>query len=182
MLIERDKYYHLYNRSNNNEVVFKEEESYNYFLKKYHSYCDPYIETIAYCLMPTHFHFLIYGKTDDNIKVQKSIAILLSSYTKAINKRFERHGSLFQSRTRAREITDDSYLVTLISYIHQNPVRGKLVQRIEEWHHSSYKGLIKKSVEEWCQNLTLKSLFDSPTDFKKYSEEMVESIRKEFWI
>jgi putative transposase len=183
MIIEEDKYYHLYNRSNNNEIVFKEEESYNYFLNKYRLYCDPYFETISYCLMPTHFHFLVYSKSNDEVNARKSIALLLSSYTKAINKRFKRHGSLFQPRTKAKEVTDDSYLVTLISYIHQNPLRAKLVDHIGDWQHSSFRNLIQMRMEEWtAQNNILSSFFESPVDFKIFSEIMIECVRKEFWI
>jgi putative transposase len=183
MIIEENKYYHLYNRSNNNEVVFKEAESYNYFLKKYRLYCDPYFETIAYCLMPTHFHFLVFCKSNDEVNTRKCIALLLSSYTKAINKRFGRHGSLFQPRTKAKEVAEDSYLVTLISYIHQNPLRARLINHLEDWQHSSFRNLIQMKSEEWtAQNNILSSFFGSPKEFKIFSEEMIEYVRKEFWI
>jgi putative transposase len=182
MIIEEGKYYHLYNRSNNNEIVFKEEKSYDYFLGKYHKYCDPFFETISYCLMPTHFHFLIFSKTNDVLNVRKSIAFWLSSYTKAANKRFDRHGSLFQARIKAKEISDDPYLMSLISYIHQNPLRVKLVGRLEDWQHSSYHNLIQMSREEWNQNKILKSFFDSPRDFKSFSEGMIQDGKKKFWV
>ena len=182
MKIEAGKYYHLYNRSNNNEVVFKEEQNYDYFLKKYHTYCDPFFEMASYCLMPTHFHFLVIARSDDVLSVRKSTALWLSSYTKAINKRFERHGSLFQSHTKAKEITDGSHLVVLISYIHQNPIRARLVKRLEDWPYSTYRRLIGMSKEEWMQNRLFSSLFDAPRDFQTFSEASIESVNKEFWV
>jgi REP element-mobilizing transposase RayT len=182
MIIEEGKYYHIYNRSNNNEIVFKEEDNYDYFLKKYHLYCDSFFKTEAYCLMPTHFHFLVRSQSNNIEGIRKSIALLLSSYTKAINKRMDRHGSLFQSRTKAKEIIDDSYLITLISYIHQNPIRVKLVNHLDDWQHSSYQKMIQMNHEEWMKNDLLSSFFDSSLDFRIFSEKMIECIKKDFWI
>lgn len=59
MEFETGKYYHFYNRSNNEELLFKSEENYVYFLEKYRYYLGPLFSTLAYCLMPTHFHFLV---------------------------------------------------------------------------------------------------------------------------
>ena len=63
--LELGKYYHLYNRSNNEEIVFRADENYVYFLKKYRSYLQHFVNTIAYCLMPTHFHFVVRVTTTD---------------------------------------------------------------------------------------------------------------------
>ena len=76
-----NKYYHLYNRSNNNEILFKTTENYLYFLKKYRFYLEPLLDTLAYCLMPTHFHFLVYVKTVDTENINFKIGTFLSSYT-----------------------------------------------------------------------------------------------------
>ncbi len=59
------QYYHLYNRTNNDEILFRDRESYLYFLKKFRHYLTEFADTHAYCLMPTHFHFLIYLKSED---------------------------------------------------------------------------------------------------------------------
>ncbi|MBP9211949.1 MAG: transposase [Bacteroidetes bacterium] len=138
MILESGKYYHLYNRSNNREIVFKEEENHEYFLAKYQKLISPYAGTIAYCLMPTHFHFCIKVTTDDMDRLRDNIGILLSSYTKGINKRFDRHGSLFQKHTKAIWIEDESYLITVCRYIHLNPLRAKLVMSPVDWQFSSY--------------------------------------------
>lgn len=92
--------------------------------------------------MPTHFHFLIRSEIDDSLLISKSIAVILRSYTRAINKRFNKTGNLFQYNTKAKEITDEQYLITLINYIHQNPLRAKLANRLEEWNHSSYHHIL----------------------------------------
>ena len=59
MKFYENTYYHIYNRTNNEEALFRSEENYLYFLKKYRFYIEEYLETVGYCLMPTHFHFLV---------------------------------------------------------------------------------------------------------------------------
>lgn len=52
-------YYHIYNRGNNGETLFREDRNYRYFLQLYAKHIAPVAETYAYCLMPNHFHFLV---------------------------------------------------------------------------------------------------------------------------
>ncbi len=137
-----NKYFHLYNRSNNSEIVFKERENYMFFLRKYRQYLSEDVTTLSYCLMPTHFHFLIYVRSKETELIKKNIGILLSSYTKAINKAFSRTGSLFQNHTKTKLITDERYLLRLTNYIHQNPLRIGLVKNIVDWEFSSYRDYI----------------------------------------
>ena len=59
MKVYSDSYYHLYNRGNNKELIFFEDDNYNYFLSQFKKYVSPYCETYSYCLMPNHFHFFI---------------------------------------------------------------------------------------------------------------------------
>ncbi len=58
-MIEPGKYYHIFNRGNNREDLFKEEKNYLYFLKLYEHHIEPVAETYAYCLMRNHFHLLV---------------------------------------------------------------------------------------------------------------------------
>ena len=55
----RGQYYHIYNRGNNGETIFRDARNYPYFLKLYAEYVEPVAETYAYCLLPNHFHFLV---------------------------------------------------------------------------------------------------------------------------
>ena len=176
MNFEFGKYYHLYNRSNNEEIVFRTDENYVYFLKKYRSYLQNLVNTIAYCLMPTHFHFVVRITTTDESALQKSIGLLLSSYTKAINKRYHRHGGLFQPHTKAKEVLGDRYLLTVVSYIHQNPVRGKKVVRLEDWPYSSYRDIVGMRCGTLPDKGFYRKYFKSDTEFKKYSEKLVAGI------
>jgi hypothetical protein len=74
--------------------------------------------------------------------ISRAMQTLQSSYTKAINKRYNRHGSLFQAHYNAKPVPNDRYLITLLTYIHQNPIRSSLVEKAEEWKYSSYQDYI----------------------------------------
>lgn len=52
--------YHIYNQGNNKQIIFPEERNYIFFLKKVRKHLLPCVDILAYCLMPNHFHFLIY--------------------------------------------------------------------------------------------------------------------------
>ncbi|MBD2162931.1 transposase [Calothrix membranacea FACHB-236] len=129
-------FYHVYNRGNNRQTIFFERENYIYFLRlvKEHLITNV-VDIIAYCLMPNHYHFLVYLKDETLSDAMKSLSL---SYTKAINKRFNRSGVLFQGRFQCIEVLQTDYLVNLARYIHLNPVKAGLVQTPEEWEFSSY--------------------------------------------
>ncbi len=182
MQFEPEKYYHFYNRSNNREIVFKNQQCYELFLHKYSELMHEYVHTYAYCLMPTHFHFLIQVCGVVPINIQRKIVILLSSYTKTINLSFHRHGSLFQPRSKAIEINDENYLLTLISYIHQNPIRAKLVKNIDDWEHSSYRELAGLRKEFLVSSSLINRYFRSKSEFVKYSQELVHSVVYKYWV
>jgi REP element-mobilizing transposase RayT len=91
-----EHYYHVYNRGVNFEKIFFVQENWEYFLRRLRRYFDPSdVELVAYCLMPNHYHMLVYLKANDfGRKVMHPFSI---SYTKAINKQQGRVGPLFQS-------------------------------------------------------------------------------------
>ncbi|MGB1204256.1 MAG: transposase [Chitinophagales bacterium] len=60
-------YYHIYNRTNNKEAMFRSAENRRYFLKKYADYLYPYLKTYAYCLMDNHFHLLVQVRSEKEI-------------------------------------------------------------------------------------------------------------------
>ena len=114
MIFEKNKLYHIYNQGNNRVKIFYEDKNYDYFLYKLKSYVLPYADILAWCLMPNHFHLMIYVRDTEKYILDKSeskgqkirslndsIGILLRSYTRAINKQENRSGSLFRSGTKA---------------------------------------------------------------------------------
>ena len=110
---------------------------------------------LAYVLMPNHFHLLILANENTEIElIQTSISknvlsegirLLLSSYTKGVNKQQEKTGNLIQQNTKSKCVFDASiadgiaYVITCFHYIHENPVRAGFVDKIQDWHYSSYR-------------------------------------------
>jgi putative transposase len=64
---EPEKYYHVYNHGNGNDNIFRNDDNYYYFLRKYGEYLSPILDTYAYCLMPNHFHFLVRIKSEEEL-------------------------------------------------------------------------------------------------------------------
>jgi putative transposase len=145
-------YYHVYNRGNNRGEIFFENENYLFFLRRLREHLQPkssetseVFETsevctvVAYCLMPNHYHLLLQPNDD---ALSHHLQMFTISYTKAINKRFERVGTLFQGAFQAKRIDSDEYLAYLSCYIHLNPVWAGLAKRPEDWGFSSYRDYV----------------------------------------
>ncbi len=186
MQLETNNIYHIFNRGNNSQMIFFNRDNYLFFLKKIKVHIIPFADVMAWFLMPNHFHIMVYinflkiktcvslGESKDRFGVHwgtvsnteqiinKSIAVMLRSYTRAINNQEGRSGSLFQMKTKATCLTDNSeitpawfqsnfgtvinipdpeksYPQVCFNYIHQNPVSARLVQHQDEWEFSSYR-------------------------------------------
>ena len=94
--------YHVFNRGNNNENIFIEEKNYYYFLNLVKKHILPIAEVYCYCLLKNHFHLLVRIKDSLQIlerfqtKPYTPFSNMFNSYTKSINKMYNRTGSLFQ--------------------------------------------------------------------------------------
>ncbi len=155
-------YYHIYNRGNNGEDLFREDRNYPYFLKLYEKYITPVADTYAYCLLKNHFHFLLrikdnkevdpfisredssqkYQFNENHFSPSKCFSNMFNAYSKAINKSYDRTGSLFEKHFHRIPVTEDAYLLELIFYIHFNPQKHGLIDDFRDWRWSSYQALI----------------------------------------
>ena len=112
--------YHIYNHANGEDNLFRERENYRFFLQQYEKHITPVADTLAYCLMPNHFHLLVRIKDAEALLqtfpkfetleklaasniISKQFANLFSSYTQAFNKKYDRKGSLFQKIISSRK-------------------------------------------------------------------------------
>jgi REP-associated tyrosine transposase len=161
--------YHLYNRGVNRQPIFFRDENWGYMIRRIRHYFRPeLVDIVAYCLMPTHYHLLVYLKTDDLSKqVMQPFGL---SYTKAVNKQQGRVGPLFQGPFQAVRVDRDAYLLHLSRYIHMNPVAAGLVERPADWVFSSYRDYIDLRRGTLPVTHAILSQFSSPQAYQEFVE------------
>mgnify|MGYP001397613183 CR=1 FL=1 len=157
--------YHIFNHANGRENVFEKPDNYVYFLTKYAEKVEPVVLTLAYCLMPNHFHILVKVKEKSvllEFLEQKAATIgspvpeglneqellhfivhrqfhnFLGGYSKAFNKYHQRLGSLLRQNTCRKIVASKGYLLDALRYVHLNPVYHGFTDMPGDWLYSSY--------------------------------------------
>lgn len=128
--------YHVILRGINKQRIFEEEEDYHKFLevlKEYKAVCG--YEIFAYCLMSNHVHILIRPGKEDMDQIFRRIG---ARFVYWYNLKYKRAGHLFQDRYKSETVEDDRYFLTVVRYIHQNPVKADLCKTPTEYPYSSY--------------------------------------------
>lgn len=127
--------YHIMLRGINRQQIFEDEKDREHFLETLESYKDQCGYTIyAYCLMGNHVHILIKEGKEDLALVFRRIA---GSYVYWYNWKYHRCGHLFQDRFKSEPVEDDIYFLTVLRYIHQNPVKARICASAESYKYSS---------------------------------------------
>jgi len=192
MKFSGENLYHIYNQGNNRQQIFFERKNYFYFLKKMRMHLLPYCDILAWCLMPNHFHWMIwvpaeYDKITNQDKsttrpLNKAVATILSSYTKGVNKAYQRSGSLFRSQTKAKPLLteDDDYQLTCFFYIHQNPIRSNLSKALGQWEFSSYREYTAGRNEGLCNKARALKLLDLPREDEEFRKLSLQTIDERY--
>ena len=166
-------YYHIYNRGNNKQTIFKVEENYNYFLKLVKKHLLLIADIYAYCLLSNHFHMIVRIKEEKlfstrfksgKVKLHQPFSNLFNAYAKAYNKRYQRTGSLFQEHLKRIKIEDENYLKNLIIYINTNSSHHNIAN-YESYKHSSYSSLVSNNTT-WLKRNEVIDLFGDKENFK----------------
>ncbi len=120
-------------------------------------------EIYGYCLMDNHVHLLI--KEDEEIGT--SIKRITVGYVGWHNNKYERTGHLFQNRFKSEPVETESYLITVLRYIHQNPVKAGIVKKLEDYRWSSYKQYLLAYQEQssFIDTQPIKAYFITIEDF-----------------
>lgn len=127
--------YHVIVRGVGQQDIFREGDDFHRFLKTMKKVSlESEISILGYCLMTNHVHLLL---REDNSDVSLFMKRLGVSYAYWYNRKYERTGHLFQDRFKSECVEDEAYLMTVIRYIHQNPVKASLTANPEDYEWSS---------------------------------------------
>lgn len=196
IILAPDQVYHIYNRANGNEKLFLEPKHYETFLYKYKQYIDPIAETLAYCLIPNHFHLMVKLKAADFSdfshfsevmdfrevrEVSKGYSHVFgnffSSYTQWFNLKTDRKGALFMPNFKRKIVEDSAYFAQLVAYIHTNPIKHGLTHDLYQWPYSSFHSYASYKKTELEPNLLLE-FFGGKEDLIDFHENFSQRVQE----
>jgi REP element-mobilizing transposase RayT len=95
----------------------------------------------SYCIMDNHVHIALNSEESDISGIMKGIGV---RYAFFYNTRHQRVGHVFQDRFKSEPVENDRYLLALVRYIHNNPVKAGIVSGPEEYYWSSYSAYLQQ--------------------------------------
>jgi len=139
-------WYHVMNRGRRSEAVFTDRNDYRLFLDLLEEASELWnIKISAFCLMPNHYHLLVHTPEGNLSRCMRHIN---GVYTQRFNRIHQCDGQLFRGRFKSILVEGDSYLLQLVRYIHRNPIRDGLVDKLDKYPWSSHKGYMTES-KKW---------------------------------
>ncbi|MFC0272261.1 transposase [Metabacillus herbersteinensis] len=138
----KSRIYHVMLRGANRQEIFHDDEDSINFLDTIEKYkIKSEMRVYAWCLMSNHVHLLLREGNEDISITMKRIGVSFVSY---YNWKYSTTGHLFQDRFKSENVETVKYLLTVIRYIHQNPVKAGITKRAHEWRWSSCLGYYGK--------------------------------------
>lgn len=133
-------FYHICVRGNNKQAIFQDDRDREEYLLRLSQYKERYkMHIFAYCLMTNHVHLLVYDNGQDISKFMQGLSL---SYVIYFNKRYNRTGHLFQDRFTSVPVKGNVQLLATSRYIHLNPVKAGIVEKVGEYKWSSYEAYL----------------------------------------
>lgn len=135
--------YHIMLRGVNQQQIFEDGEDCDKFLQVLKD-CKAISEfkLFAYCLMGNHIHILLQETNEPIELLMKRIA---TRFVYWYNIKYQRVGHLFQDRFKSEPIENDAYFLTVLRYIHQNPIKAGICKTVADYENSSYNEYFKSS-------------------------------------
>lgn len=181
-------FYHAYNRGYNKQRVFRDEQDYKTFLYLLRKYLEPgfkemrfapngeqyfvepdhvykEVELLAFCLMPNHFHFLVFQKTSKGMT--KLLRRVMTSYSIYFNTKYKLEGSPFQDIYKAVDIKTEEQLIHVSRYIHLNPVET-MNRALENYPYSSFQFFLSKGCPKWLKPDKVLKVFSKRKNYRKF--------------
>ena len=139
-------WYHILNRGRRKEIIFLDKKDYSRFIDLLKDTSEQWnLRIAAYCLMPNHYHLLV--QTPD-ANISRCMRHINGVYTQRFNRYHECDGALFRGRYKSILVDADNYLLQLVRYIHYNPLKAGLTNRIDRYPWSSHRAYLSKA-EKW---------------------------------
>ncbi|MBN2484225.1 MAG: transposase [Candidatus Omnitrophica bacterium] len=134
------------------------------------------VNIIAYCIMPTHLHFILKQLKEHGISA--FMGKILNSYSKYFNTKYKRKGPLWEGRFKRVLVESDEQLLHLTRYVHLNPVTAGFINNPEDWSASSYREYVfrKFQKEKICQYQDLLAI--KPTRYRQFVEGRISYQRQ----
>jgi putative transposase len=152
--------YHVMLRGNERKNIFKDDEDKTKFLDiLFRKKEDENYFLYAYCLMDNHLHLIIKENKIDIAAIMKGIGIAYAYY---FNQKYRRVGHVFQDRFKSEIVEDESYLLSVIRYVHQNP-QAAGIGVMETYSWSSFQRYINIQVSGMQEILEVLGLFSLDT-------------------
>jgi len=179
-------FYHIYNRGHNKESIFLNHKDYSRYLKRLEKFLAKHdVALIAYCLMPNHVHLLL--RQNNNESPGGFIHRLHTAYSMYFNKKYERVGSVFQGRFKAKHVDSEEYLLHVSRYIHLNPLeivraQGPALNSLLKYPWSSLKEYAHPKLPHIANLEILLSYFSSrsrpntPKNYLQFVEDQIPII------
>lgn len=161
--------YHVMLRGTNKQRIFHDQEDHLCFLRgleKYRALCGFHL--YAYCLMPNHVHLLlregVEGEAVGNIMLR-----LTTWYVYRYNRKYERSGALFDGRYKSEPVEDDNYFLTVLRYIHRNPLKAGIANSLSHYPYCSFTRYESPAADQLIEKEMLFSLIPR-TSLKEWHE------------
>lgn len=171
--------HHVMNRGNASQSIFESPDDYRMFI-------DILVESIklweinihAFSLLPNHYHLLI---ETPRANLSRAMRHINGVYTQRFNRNKRSDGHLFRGRYKAILVDEEAYLVELIRYIHNNPVRAGLVTQPEKHPWTSHKDYLKVGDRKWLTTDRLLSYFGKRKNLarRKLHEFVMQGVPEE---
>jgi putative transposase len=170
--------YHVINRGNNRQDVFRKQRDFQAFLSALADLKQrkPF-ELYGYCLLNNHFHLLM---RPTGATISRILQSLLVSHTQRYHRHYQSGGHVWQGRFKSPVIQNDEHLLAVLQYIEANPLRAKLVRRAEDYPWSSYRAHALGDTNELVDRLvTFKQLSPNPAIRQRRWAERVHRVMKD---
>jgi len=172
-------YYHIYNRGNNSQPVFRNHSDCQCFLQRWEKYIWPIADTYAYCLLENHFHATIQTRKTivrpetaelipvDSACIQKQFQRFFTSFAMCQHTKNGSNGAVFKRRFQRSEIQNDDHFRRVVAYNLLNPKKHRLQADCYRYPYSSLQFLYRNAPAFLAQD-SLYHMFGSAPELERY--------------